>query len=230
MITGNLEDYRADDYITCKCDICGKEFIRLKRGVKSSRKKNEGQDRCVSCSAKVHPKPQCTKAYWENPEIKRKHSDKLKSREPFIRADISGSNNPMYGKHLSIETRAKMSMARKGKIGPNATAWKGGKTSLNNRVKLYIARSGWYKRVFERDGWVCQDCGSKKNLDGHHKKAISIIIKEALQNTNFQTDEEKYVYLISRPEIIDSNLENGITLCRKCHRKAHNQKWGNHDQ
>lgn len=234
MIDDDLENYRADDYVLCKCDDCGKRLSRLKKGVRLSRMKNEGKDRCSSCSAKAHPRPQCSKSYWENPEIKKRHGASIRASRIYYEAishrDMSGEKNGMTGKHHSVETVMKMSRSRKGKIGVNATAWKGGKTSLNKRVKSYITRSGWYKGVFERDNWICQECGSKKILDGHHIKAFSVLIKEALKDTNFETDDEKYLYLISREEIVDVSFKNGITLCRVCHGKAHGRKWGSHEQ
>jgi len=35
-------------------------------------------------------------------------------------------------------------------------------------------------------------------------------------------------WLIGQPEIIDKNLENGLTLCIKCHKKVH-KNWGSHE-
>lgn len=232
-----IDKYHLGKDIRCKvvCDECRKSFERYWGSVVRSRKVNENKDYCVSCSAKHHLKPQNSKEYWEDPDIKKQHSEALKASEAFHKAlsqrNTSGVNNGMYGKHLSVESRAKMSASRKGKIGSKATAWKGGKTSLNNRVKLYIARSGWYKKVFERDSWKCRECGSSKKLDGHHIKAISIIIKEFLkEKESLTTDDEKYLYLISQEEILDLELKNGITLCRVCHGKSHGRKWGSHDQ
>lgn len=59
----------------------------------------------------------------------------------------------------------------------------------------------WRSKVIERDK-VCQMCGSNKNLEAHHIKPFS-----------------KY------PDL-RLCLENGITLCRKCHRKYHAETRG----
>ena len=119
---------------------------------------------------------------------------------------------------------------RTGKVGKNATAWKGGKTSLNRRVKGYQHKTlNWYKKVFERDNFKCTICNSKKKIDVHHIKPISVLIKELLIKYNGPNDNtSKLLWLIQQTEIIDKDLENGITLCRECHRKIH-LNWGSHE-
>lgn len=54
----------------------------------------------------------------------------------------------------------------------------------------------WRERVYSRDSWRCIDCGSSKHLDPHHIK-------------------KKSVY----PELT-FDVNNGVTLCRSCHRKT----------
>jgi 5-methylcytosine-specific restriction protein A len=51
------------------------------------------------------------------------------------------------------------------------------------------------KRVLERDGWRCQDCGAAQNLQVHHMKARSQLGGDAMHNL--------------------------ITLCVICHRERH---------
>ncbi len=62
----------------------------------------------------------------------------------------------------------------------------------------------WRMSVFERDGFVCQGCGTKKNLQAHH-----IITWQECK------DDEDLRYA----------TENGITLCRACHLEAHGGRW-----
>jgi 5-methylcytosine-specific restriction endonuclease McrA len=52
-------------------------------------------------------------------------------------------------------------------------------------------------RVFARDGWKCQCCGSSINLHVHH--------------------------LIYRSQLGTDALDNLITLCATCHRHQHNK-------
>lgn len=59
----------------------------------------------------------------------------------------------------------------------------------------------WRKAVMSRDGFVCQRCGAKKNLQAHHIKSW------------MSSEELRYC------------VSNGITLCRACHLIAHGGSW-----
>ena len=58
----------------------------------------------------------------------------------------------------------------------------------------------WRKFVLERDNNECQLCGCKENLHIHH-------IKRYVDKEDLQTD-----------------INNGITLCSKCHEKTYNRE------
>lgn len=62
----------------------------------------------------------------------------------------------------------------------------------------------WRSFVFERDGYVCQGCGTKKNIQAHH----IITWEECKDNTDLRY-----------------SVENGVTLCRACHLEAHGGRW-----
>jgi 5-methylcytosine-specific restriction endonuclease McrA len=51
------------------------------------------------------------------------------------------------------------------------------------------------KKVFARDGWRCQNCGSSSNLQIHH--------------------------IIRRSSLGHDSEQNLITLCKNCHEKIH---------
>jgi hypothetical protein len=219
--------------IEVQCSVCNTSKSIQKIAFSRSKKKNNGLYVCRSCKAKnsLDKKPQCNKNYWT--ETKRAlHGESIKLSEKYHHAishrELSGKNNPMYGKHHTKITKKKMSQARIGKIGINATAWKGGKLSLTCRVKGIIhTRYNWYKRVYQRDNFCCVDCKSKRKLDAHHIKPVWKIIKELLIGKNFATEEEKLEWLVSQPDLKDEELKNGQTLCRDCHKK-HHKNWGSH--
>ena len=69
----------------------------------------------------------------------------------------------------------------------------------------------WRSDIFQRDDYICQECDKRGgNLECHHKKEFSIILKE----NNIKTLDEA----IHCEELW--NLNNGITLCEKCHNKT----------
>lgn len=66
---------------------------------------------------------------------------------------------------------------------------------VNNRSDSLVNR--WTKKVLKRDNYTCKLCGGKDNLNVHH------IIKW------------------SDDPINRINIDNGITLCSKCHALQH---------
>ena len=81
----------------------------------------------------------------------------------------------------------------------NNPNWHGGTTSENMRIRGSVDIRLWRDAVFERDGYLCQmpDCDkTERFLNAHHIK-------------KFSTHEE-----------LRLNINNGITLCRKCHAKT----------
>ena len=134
----------------------------------------------------------------------------------------------MFGKRASIETRMKMSISRTGKIGENATGWKGGNNTLIRRIKGFQYRQGWHKRIYERDGYKCTRCGSKKQLEVHHILPMKLIVDDINKIQMLNTDDEKYLYAIGLDIITDNLLINGKTLCRECHKNIH-LKMGSHN-
>lgn len=57
----------------------------------------------------------------------------------------------------------------------------------------------WRRKVYERDGYTCQRCGTNNNLHAHHIK------------------------LWSRYPALRFDLDNGLTLCDRCHYDWHKE-------
>jgi 5-methylcytosine-specific restriction endonuclease McrA len=59
------------------------------------------------------------------------------------------------------------------------------------------------KLVLERDNWICQKCDSSKELHCHHFEGIEI------------------------NPIESADIDNCVTLCKKCHKEVHKQDYCN---
>lgn len=157
----------------------------------------------------------------------RKMSLALKGRKTSIEA-IKKRVESRKGYQHSEETREKISQANKGQV-----SWSKGKTykelygdnwEIQKKKRGISIKKAWdkkgrkqYKRpkhdgveytkwrsdVFARDNWMCQTCGKRSGigepvyLEAHHIK-----------------------YWAKYPEL-RFDLENGVTLCRECHKLIH---------
>ena len=150
-----------------------------------------------------------SKKHWKENPFSKEHLEKLSKfqKERF-------KKNPVWnkGKHISEETRIKISIASKGrkfteehkrKIGKaqekeKGNNWKGGITPENIKIRNGIEFSLWREAVFARDNWTCQKYGIRGGkLHPHH-----------IQN------------FAQFPELRFA-IDNGITLSDKAHKEFH---------
>lgn len=91
---------------------------------------------------------------------------------------------------------------RKGASNPN---WRGGIRPINMAIRASKEYSEWRTKVFQRDNYTCQECGKRNGLGfrvvlhAHHKKPFAKFPELRLE------------------------IDNGQTLCEKCH---HNKPKG----
>lgn len=90
----------------------------------------------------------------------------------------------------------------KAQSGCNSHLWKGGVSYEGKRIRKGVEWKMWRESVFERDKYTCQDCGAKSGkgcqveLHPHHIKQFALY-----------------------PEL-RFDINNGITLCKECHKKT----------
>lgn len=170
-------------------------------------------------------------------ETKKKISETLKRKgikplkTPEILKKIADANR---GRKQSEETKRKLSIAHKGKKhseswkekmrgkipwnkgmiykielkGENHPSWKGGKTPLVRMIRNLFEYRQWRSDIFTRDDFTCLNCSERgKNIEAHHLESFSTIIHK----NDIKSIEEA----LNCEELW--NINNGITLCNKCH-------------
>ena len=163
--------------------------------------------------------------HWKwSEEYKREIKKRMKGKHTSLKTEFKKGNIPWNkGKHLSEITRKKLSETRK-KLGLSKgdknPFWKGGINTIAMRIRRCGKYKEWQQSILIRDDFTCQDCWNKigNNLIAHHKKSFEKLLQEV----------KKYLSLLPLYEgamlytpLWDIN--NGITLCRKCHNKLHNK-------
>lgn len=186
--------------------------------------------KCTICSTPLHRKP---KEFLTAKEFccRGCRGELYKRRDPSPNLALGrrkGTNN-LTGTKRTDETRAKMSesmrafcaenpdrVAERGlkTRGGNHYLWQGGVNVLNKKIRHLNENRKWMDAVKKRDGFRCVDCGSSDNIESHHIKELSDLVRD---NGITSTDEA-----LRCAELWD--IENGRTLCRGCHYKTHNRK------
>ena len=123
---------------------------------------------------------------------------------PYEIADIYHcSSHPINDILKKYGVKRKQADSLKGVlVGDKNPNWKGGITKYDEYVRTikgfkYKMRI-WSAKVLERDGIKCKMCSSEDKLEAHH----IIPVREV---------DIKHLF----------DIDNGITLCRKCHMKIH---------
>jgi len=101
------------------------------------------------------------------------------------------------GRVVSYETKVKISRAHSGE---KSYLWRGGITPKVKLLRGEMECRNWRVQVLRRDNSTCRGCGKREGcLHAHHIKPFE-----------------------SYPEL-RLDLNNGLTLCPACHRKAHSK-------
>lgn len=194
--------------IKIKCDTCGIEFEKYKS------KLGKNNFCCRDCYLKFHSKgvPECTceicgKKFKGNKYNANKFCSrdcynefhKIKNKErtcPCCKKFFTARTSK--DKYCSQECHLKVLHS---KIkGENHWNWQGGITPENEKIRNSSEYKEWRIKVYQKDNYQCQMCGNKDELNAHHIYAF------------------KYY-----PEL-RFDINNGLTLCKKCHNKLHSEQ------
>ena len=124
----------------------------------------------------------------------------------FRKSKMLFCSTKCLGKWISLNKKGEKSPAWKG-------GWKGGLTQLDKLIRASAKYKMWRLGILRRDNFTCQKCGQEgKNLEAHHKKSLCKLLDEVA----------KYLPLLNLYEgaMIYTplwDIDNGITLCKKCH-------------
>ena len=202
---------RGKNQIERTCQTCGKKFYVIPHIIKT----NRGKFCSYKCRYIWMSKNQKGKnsPAWRGGKIKR--VCQLCNKEFGIFPSRIKYN---YGKFCS--PRCYYIWGSENRRGKNGYNWKGGITPLASKIRNSEKYLKWRSDIFIRDNFTCQKCKIKGNrLEAHHIKSFSKLIQEV----------KKYLPLLSLYEgaMIYTplwDLDNGITLCEKCHKKVVKQK------
>lgn len=206
--------------IQCACgDIFGVRFSDFK-----GTKNKIGQRQCKKCGHKItsikmqgENNPMYGKYKEKHHLYKKPRSEETKEKlREANKGKFCGDKSPNFGKHLSEETKIKISKSHKGKKLSEETKEKLRKNAKRGKEspfynpeisdkerkikRKYPEYNDFKKEVFERDNYTCQCCGKRGGeLNAHH-------IYGYKEYPKYRTD-----------------INNGITLSEEIHKKYHSK-------
>lgn len=228
--------------VDVRCDYCGEIYQKYwYRYHEENQQSTVHKDCCAKCK-KYKIVETSNKKYGVNSVFELKDvKEKIKAtnielygvENPFqsdmIKQKIMETNIKRYGVPNPLKSEAIKEKSRntciekygvpsyvmfcpppKGELNPK---WKGG-VKYHREERSTYEYNDWRKKVFNRDLYTCQCCGERSG-NGYSVKLCAHHIKNWKDNPN-----DRY------------NVENGITLCKKCHNQFHSEygKKNNNDQ
>lgn len=153
------------------------------------------------------------KAKWKDPEYRKKLEEIHSAKVGKLSSNWQGGKITITCEHCGQEFKVfpyrkdtakycSNSCLASAKTGENAKNWKGGIDLENKRARQSDEYDLWRKEVYRKFNWTCNICGKKcrgKDIIAHHIKHFS-----------------KYPKL-------RYDVNNGVTLCRSCHKKVHKE-------
>lgn len=148
------------------------------------------------------------------------HSEKTKKKiseahkgMKYSKETIEKRSKSQRGKHRSKEFCINNSIKRRGSLN---SRWKGGITLFNKQIRKTYEYRQWRSDVFTRDEFTCQECGDNSggNLNAHHIKSLSILLHYYEITTLEKALKCEAIW----------NINNGITLCERCHNEVIHKK------
>jgi len=224
------EDYQKSRRGIVICEQCNKEFEII------FSKKDKARFCSYECKKKFNDsdtekvceicKKKFIKKKWQFNKSKKFYCSKkcYNKRCPKVFVKCSGCNKDMviypsrkkYYKNFYCSNECRLKYGLIGKLTENNNynlQYQKFIRSIRHTEKYYK----WKKNCLERDKYVCKMCGSIKKITVHHmgKSMYNFVMEHGFDKNNIYND----------PVFFDIN--NGETLCRRCHFLKHIKKGGN---
>lgn len=107
------------------------------------------------------------------------------------------------------------------KVGKESPFYIDGRMGVVPSIRRSKKHAEWRRKVIERDGGACVECGTVPNRPHvHHIVEISSIIRPYME-LNLGEASDIVLYIKNDPDSLLWDVRNGETLCFDCHQKKH---------
>lgn len=205
-------------------------LIQMREREKSSERKQQNSERMKLNNPMFKAETRAKVASTNSGEEKDVADYAIPLKDIYVRKETSAEmsermkiNNPVF----NPDTREKIKATIKQRIatgelvynrGTTHHLWQGNRDFVNScRRDLYPA---WTFHILEKDKFKCTKCGGSDNLQVHHLKPLRDFVTEVKEKHGIDTFSnmaaEEYQPYVT--EVIEAHtLDDGITLCPKCH-------------
>jgi 5-methylcytosine-specific restriction endonuclease McrA len=144
--------------------------------------------------------------------------------KPMSKDSIQKMHISLTGRKQSESTKHKRSLSLRGKrLGEKSNFWRGGINPLRMIIRDLSEACEWRRNVFTRDEYTCKFCGLHGvYLEAHHLKRFTDIFREFLERHSMLSpvDDKYRLVELARSHGPFWDVNNGISLCKKCHEKT----------
>lgn len=188
---------------------------------------------CIECGKEFKTSPGYVAKGWGklcSPKCKGKWASKYRVGEMAPKWEGGRINKicEICGKSFSVKKsghligygrfctrKCKGEWMTKTKRGINSPSYKTGYKIFNTYIRQLKLYFKWRQNVFKRDNFTCAKCGQKGGyLHAHHIISFKHLVNEFKKtSTNIYDDALNYMPFW--------DINNGVTMCRKCHRLHH---------
>ena len=216
------------------CDTCGKEREVTKDRYSQNIKKQNHY--CNSCCQKGNKNHSYNKKPWNYGKTKEDdervaqygiNGSKTKKSQHVPGWNKNKTYIELKGEKWAKEFKERISNIKKGK--PN---YKRRYVTFRNKSykhfriliksRLYCE---WTFKILKRDEYICKMCGDHNKLEVHHIRPFKDILEKVSKEigfdlNNYEKHSEEVINKFVELVIKDHNIDEGITLCKKCHCKV----------